>query len=106
MLVTCDCVNHKSVPDGVVVSFGSIDLNFSTLTSHLTNGKCMSDCHFVHNHVCLSFIFPVSQLSHNPQHTVLWLQMAEFEERNGNVTKARSILEKARTQNPKTAELW
>ncbi|KAF8564359.1 hypothetical protein P879_09301 [Paragonimus westermani] len=45
-------------------------------------------------------------LSHNPQHTVLWLQMAEFEERNGNVTKARSILEKARTQNPKTAELW
>ncbi|KAA3678288.1 pre-mRNA-processing factor 6 [Paragonimus westermani] len=45
-------------------------------------------------------------LSHNPQYTVLWLQMAEFEERNGNVTKARSILEKARTQNPKTAELW
>ncbi|GAA37598.2 pre-mRNA-processing factor 6 [Clonorchis sinensis] len=45
-------------------------------------------------------------LQHTPDHTVLWLQMAEFEERNGSITKARSILERARTQNPKIAELW
>ncbi|VDP74093.1 unnamed protein product, partial [Schistosoma curassoni] len=45
-------------------------------------------------------------LNHNPHYTALWLQLARFEERQGNLTKARSILEKARSQNPKTPELW
>ncbi|VDQ12892.1 unnamed protein product [Trichobilharzia regenti] len=36
----------------------------------------------------------------------MWLQLARFEERQGNLTKSRSILEKARSQNPKTPELW
>ncbi|CAH8490022.1 unnamed protein product [Dicrocoelium dendriticum] len=45
-------------------------------------------------------------VTHNPTCTSLWLQMAAFEERCGSITKARSILEKARTQNPKTPEIW
>ena len=36
----------------------------------------------------------------------MWLLLSRLEEREGNVTKARSILEKARLKNPKCPDLW
>lgn len=41
-----------------------------------------------------------------PQATTLWLLFSLLEESTGNLTRSRSILEKARTKNPKVPELW
>uniref|UniRef100_A0A0R3TFS8 Pre-mRNA-processing factor 6 n=1 Tax=Rodentolepis nana TaxID=102285 RepID=A0A0R3TFS8_RODNA len=36
----------------------------------------------------------------------LWILLSRFEEESGNMTKARSILEKGRSKNPKEPSLW
>lgn len=41
-----------------------------------------------------------------PNSIPLWRLLAQLEHRKGQVTKARSVLEKARLKNPKNAELW
>lgn len=41
-----------------------------------------------------------------PNCVALWTQMSDFEIKQGNVTKARSVIEKARLRNPQNPELW
>lgn len=41
-----------------------------------------------------------------PSSVPLWLLLARLEETAGELTKARSVLEKARLKNPKNEELW
>jgi len=36
----------------------------------------------------------------------MWKLLATAEEKRGLLTKARSVMEKGRLRNPKTAELW
>lgn len=41
-----------------------------------------------------------------PECVPLWIQASSLEEEQGRLTVARSLLEKARTHNPKTPALW
>ena len=41
-----------------------------------------------------------------PQASPLWLLMSRLLEKAGQLTKARSVLEKARMKNPQSADLW
>ena len=46
------------------------------------------------------------QLRKCPQSIPLWLLLSKLEQKAGNVTKARSVLENARQKNPKNPKLW
>lgn len=46
------------------------------------------------------------QLKKNPNSIPLWLLLSRLEEKSGQLTKARSVLEKARLKNPQCPELW
>jgi pre-mRNA-processing factor 6 len=46
------------------------------------------------------------QLKKNPQSIPLWILLSRLEEKQGQVTKARSILEKARLKNHACPDLW
>lgn len=46
------------------------------------------------------------QIKKCPTSVAMWRLLAHLEIRKGLVTKARSVLEKARLRNPKNAELW
>lgn len=50
--------------------------------------------------------FNLLQIRKCPTSVPLWRLLAQLEQRKGQVTKARSVLEKARLRNPKNAELW
>lgn len=52
------------------------------------------------------FYFHLVQLKKCPHSVPLWLLLSHLEERVGQLTRARAILEKARLKNPQTAELW
>lgn len=46
------------------------------------------------------------QLKKCPHSVALWLLLSRLEERVGQLTRARAILEKARLKNPQSPELW
>lgn len=46
------------------------------------------------------------QLKKCPHSVPLWLLLSHLEERVGQLTRARAILEKARLKNPQSPELW
>jgi len=46
------------------------------------------------------------QIKKCPNSIPLWRLLSQLECRRNQVTKARSVLEKARLKNPKNAELW
>ena len=46
------------------------------------------------------------QLKKNPNSIPLWLLLSRLEENSGQLTKARSVLEKARLKNSQCPELW
>lgn len=47
-----------------------------------------------------------TQLKKCPNSVALWLLTSRLEERVGQLTRARAILEKARLKNPQSPELW
>lgn len=54
----------------------------------------------------LFFLYIYIQIKKCPNSIPLWRLLAQLEHRKNQVTKARSVLEKARLKNPKNAELW
>lgn len=48
----------------------------------------------------------VDKLKKCPHSMPLWLLLSRLEERVGQLTRARAILEKSRLKNPQTPELW
>ena len=50
--------------------------------------------------------FSMLQIKKCPTSIPLWLLLSRLEERNKQLTKARSILEKARLKNPHCPDLW
>ena len=46
------------------------------------------------------------QLKKCPHSTPLWLLLSRLEEKVGQLTRARAILEKSRLKNPKNPGLW
>ena len=53
----------------------------------------------------LTLLF-LTQLKKNPNSIPLWLLLSCLEEKLGQLTKARSVLEKARLKNSQCPELW
>lgn len=51
-------------------------------------------------------LFTLFQLKKCPQSIALWKLLARLELKAGQLTKARSILEKARLKNPACPDLW
>jgi hypothetical protein len=49
---------------------------------------------------------PMLQLKKCATSVPLWLLLSALEEKRGNLTKARSVLEKGRLRNPSCAQLW
>lgn len=49
---------------------------------------------------------PCLQLKKCPHSTPLWLLLSRLEEKVGQLTRARAILEKSRLKNPKNPGLW
>lgn len=54
----------------------------------------------------LTFCYYVKQLKKCPHSIPLWLLLSRLEEKVGQLTRARAILEKSRLKNPKNADLW
>ena len=54
----------------------------------------------------LKYYFSSIQLKKCPHCIPLWLLTSRLEEKGGQPTKARAILEKGRLKNPKNPELW
>ena len=52
------------------------------------------------------YIHVLTQLKKNPGSIPLWLLLSRLEEKSGQLTKARSVLEKSRLKNPQCPELW
>ena len=59
---------------------------------------------YVHVHVCTLYVF--FQLKKCPSSLPLWILYSRLEEKSGQPTKARSVLEKARLKNPRSPDLW
>ena len=60
-------------------------------------------CACVRVRVCVCALL---QLKKCPHSMSLWLLLSRLEERVGQLTRARAILEKSRLKNPQAAELW
>ena len=52
------------------------------------------------------FLLGCFQLKKCPHSMSLWVLLSRLEERVGQLTRARAILEKARLKNPQTPEIW
>lgn len=55
---------------------------------------------------CNQSFLALTQLKKNPGSIPLWLLLSRLEEKAGQLTRARSVLEKARLKNPQCPELW
>lgn len=54
----------------------------------------------------ISSLSLLPQLKKCPHSTPLWLLLSRLEEKIGQLTRARAILEKSRLKNPKNPDLW